>query len=173
MQQDVTLNIFFLYTLPLHKTESHRDLWSCPTSLVHAYLWIFHWCLFLQSSTERTMVSTKNRTPMGTATPTPTSICVSVLPVLRVLRTTARVRVNQGQITHYCAVCMWQSQSVRRWWDRCDRVNLLIWLIISTCGLYGGWRWNSRSKGSAMNEWLTTVNMVQKNQREKENRILQ
>lgn len=111
MQQDVTLNIFFLYTLPLHKTESHRDLWSCPTSLVHAYLWIFHWCLFLQSSTERTMVSTKNKTPMGTATPTPTSICVSVLPVLRVLRTTARVRVNQGQITHYCAVCMWQSQS--------------------------------------------------------------
>lgn len=26
MQQDVTLNIFFLYTLPLHKTESHRSL---------------------------------------------------------------------------------------------------------------------------------------------------
>lgn len=112
MQQDVTLNIFFLYTLPLHKTESHRDLCSnYHTSLVHAYLWIFHWCLFLQSSTERTTVSTKNRTPMGTATPTPTSICVSVLPVLRVLRTTARVRVNQGEITHYCAVCMWQSQS--------------------------------------------------------------
>lgn len=112
MQQDVTLNIFFLYTLPLHKTESHRDLCSnYHTSLVHAYLWIFHRCLFLQSSTERTIVSTMNKTPMGTATPTPTSICVSVLPVLRVLRTTARVRVNKGQITHYCAVCMWQSQS--------------------------------------------------------------
>lgn len=107
-----TKHLFSIYTLPLHKTESHRDLCSnYHTSLVHAYLWIFHWCLFLQSSTERTMVSTKNRTPMGTATPTPTSICVSVLPVLRVLRTTARVRVNQGQITHYSAVCMWQSQS--------------------------------------------------------------
>lgn len=120
---------------------SHRDLWSCPTSLVHAYLWIFHWCLFLQSSTERTMVSTKNRTPMGTATPTPTSICVSVLPVLRVLRTTARVRVNQGQITHYCAVCMWQSQSKSGdGEDRCDRVNLLIWLILVpvVCAVVGG-----------------------------------
>lgn len=42
MQQDVTLNIFFLYTLPLHKTESHRDLCSnCHTPLVHAYTFGF------------------------------------------------------------------------------------------------------------------------------------
>lgn len=103
--------ISFFYILYHYIKQKVTDLWSCYTSLVHTYLWIFHWCLFLQSSTERTMVSTKNRTPMGTATPTPTSICVSVLPVLEVLRTTARVRVNQGEITHYCAVCMWQSQS--------------------------------------------------------------
>lgn len=111
LKEKKTLNMLHATGCHTKYLFSHRDLWSCPTSLVHAYLWIFHWCLFLQSSTERTMVSTKNRTPMGTATPTPTSICVSVLPVLRVLRTTARVRVNQGQITHYCAVCMWQSQS--------------------------------------------------------------
>lgn len=136
-----TKYLFSIYTLPLHKTESPRDLWSCRTSLVHAYLWIFHWCLFLQSSTERTIVSTMNKTPMGTATPTPTSICVSVLPVLRVLRTTARVIVNQGQITHYCAVCIVaKSVKVRRWWDRCDRVNLLIWLILVplVCAVVGG-----------------------------------